>query len=271
VLCAALVQYSACPSCTGSTVISSILCSTLLGSLTRYSAAYVSVCYCEHCCLSASLLTLNPPIIPPRAGAESQPASQRSQHSTTTTTRPVNPLLPLQRHARHAPPRCHVSPPATSILPVAALAHSSINPPAPYTASNQHRTISGSPLPRIPIPCRFRPSHRQGPRSPSHCHHHLRRLCRYPIQAVDVGTSLAQPEEEDQRHTHLKPHHNYQASSTPTRTPHPDALTSNKRPLEYTAFATLRPPASVAPIDSTLSQTSESVLGRLRAGGSKAK
>jgi hypothetical protein len=69
----------------------------------RYSAAYVSVCYREHCCLSASLpLTLNPPIIPPRAGAESQPASQRSQHSTTTTTRPSNPLLPLQRHARHA-------------------------------------------------------------------------------------------------------------------------------------------------------------------------
>lgn len=202
-------------------------------------------------------------LVPPPAAF---PTRAASQHNTTTLTRSPTHASPPPRHT----PRRHVSPPASEppLLPGCSACPSILPRPIP-PVTNQHRPISGSPLPRIPIPCRFRPNPRQGPRSPSRCPHHQRFCRRLHTQAVDVGTSLAQPKEEDQRHTHVKRQHSQQPTSTPTRPSHPDALKLDTTRSEYTASA--KPLASVASIDRTSSQLSESAVWRLRAGGRNAQ
>ena len=129
-----------------------------------------------HCsdldCASTTALP-RPPA--PDAFPRSQRGAQHCDHHSL-------PHPHLLRHHATLPPLHHVSPPANTRLLLLAVKPAqripSIIPPAPYTACHQHRTISGSPLPRIPIPCRFRPYPRQGPRSPSRCHHR-QRLCRH--------------------------------------------------------------------------------------------
>lgn len=81
-----------------------------------------------------------------------QPASERERaqhlphllrhprHATTTTAPPTR----ATSQRTHSSSRSRPSKGSPSIIP-----------PAPYTARHQHRTISGSPLPRIPLPCPF--------------------------------------------------------------------------------------------------------------------
>lgn len=121
-------------------------------------------------------------------------------HSSLPAVLRRHTALPPLHHARHSNT---TSRPAGPRHPPLLLFYSSRTL---YRPSPTPQAISGSPLPRIPIPCRFGPDPRQGPRSsscplplpPAPCRLHHK-------QPVDVGPSLAQPEEEVQHIPHLDP------------------------------------------------------------------
>ena len=149
--------------------------------------------------LPACLLAA-PRRIPLGRGPGSQPAREREHNtsrisSATHATLPPPPLHPRERSSQRttlSSPSPRPKDPSPSFLP---------RPIPPVTNTALFLALRCR---AYHSPARFRPYPRQGPRSPSPSHHHCQRLCRLHTSPVDVGTRLAQPEEEDQRHTHLK-------------------------------------------------------------------